>query len=61
LGLRSIYRWLVSEASQRRGLFQSWLFDQFRRSLAGQVEFAGFVLGKGDRGYLKLLGKLQLG
>jgi RNA-directed DNA polymerase len=56
-----IYRWLVSEASQRRGLFQSWLFDQFRRSLAGQVEFAGFVLGKGDRGYQKLVGKLQWG
>jgi len=41
----AICRWLVGEASQH-----SWLFDQFRRSLAGQVEFAGFVLGKRDRG-----------
>ncbi len=57
----NIYRWLVSEASQRRGIFQTWLFEQFRRSLAGQVEFAGFVLGKGDRGYQKMVGKLQWG
>ena len=34
---------------------------QFRKSLAGQVEFVGFVLGKGDRGYQKLAAKLNWG
>lgn len=57
----AIYRWLVSEAAQRRGMFHAWLFDQFRKSLVGQVEFAGFVLGKGDRVYQRLVGKLMWG
>jgi len=57
----AIYRWLVDETAQRRGLFPAWLFDQFRKSLAGQVEFAGFVLGKGDRGYQRLVGRLNWG
>jgi RNA-directed DNA polymerase len=57
----AIYHWLVSETVQQRGIFQSWLFDQFRQSIIGQLEFAGFVLGKNDRVYRKLSVKLALG
>lgn len=57
----AIYRWLISETVQERGFFQHWLFEQFRQSIAGQVEFAGFVLGKGDRMYQRLVGKLRWG
>lgn len=57
----TVYRWLVSEAVLRRGQFQAWLFDPFRKSLEGQVEFAGFVLGKSDRGYQKLQARMRWG
>ncbi len=56
----NIYHWMVAETVQKRGIFPAWFFDQFRKSLAGQVEFVGFVLGKGDRMYRKLHGKMQL-
>jgi RNA-directed DNA polymerase len=57
----NVYNWLVSEAVRERALFPSWLFDQFRKSLNGQVEFAGFVLGKNDREYQKMAAKMRWG
>lgn len=55
----TVYRWLVTETVQKRGVFPPWFYDQYRRSLLGQIEFVGFVLGKGDRTYRKLLGKMS--
>lgn len=57
----NIYHWMVAETVQKRGIFPAWLFEQFRKSLSGQIEFAGFVLGKSDRTYQKLAGKLAWG
>ena len=53
----SIYQWLVSETVIKRGLYQAWLFDPFRQSIEGQLEFTGFILGKNDRTYLKMRAK----
>ncbi len=50
-------RWLLSEAVRERGIFHAYVFDRFRQSVRGQVEFVGFVLGKDDRVYRKLAGK----
>ena len=57
----AIYRWLLEETVQNRALVPVWFFDQFHKSLSGQVEFAGFVLGRSDRVYKKLAGKLRWG
>ncbi len=57
----AVFRWLYDEVVQRRGLFPPWQLEPFRKSLAGQIEFAGFVLGKKDRVYRKLVGKMQWG
>jgi len=57
----TVYRWFMTEAVQRRGQFHAWFFEPFRKSLEGQVAFAGFVLGKGDRGYQKLVGRMRWG
>jgi RNA-directed DNA polymerase len=57
----AIYRWLMTEAVQERGLFPNWLFDQFRKSVAGQLEFVGFILGKNDVVFKKLDAKLRWG
>ena len=54
------YRWLVSETVMKRGMYHAWLFDPFRKSIEGQLEFAGFVLGKTDRTYLKMKTKLKM-
>lgn len=56
-----IYRWLMSEAVRERGLFHIYVFDRFRQSVLGQVEFVGFVLGKDHREYRKLAGKVRWG
>lgn len=56
-----VYRYLVSEAVRSRELFPSWIFDQFRRSVAGQLEFAGMVLGRDDRVFRKLAGEFHFG
>lgn len=56
-----VFRWLFDEVVQRRGLFPPWHLEPFRKSLAGQIEFAGFVLGKKDRVYQKLMGKMRWG
>ena len=53
-----ILRWLLSEAVRERGIFHAYVFDRFRQSVRGQVEFVGFVLGKEDRMYRKLVGKV---
>lgn len=57
----AVYRWMFDEVVQRRGLFPLWWLEPFRKSLTGQLEFAGFVMGKGDRAWQKLLGKLRWG
>ena len=49
-----ILRWLLSEAVRERGIFHAYVFDRFRQSVRGQVEFVGFVRGKADRTYRKL-------
>ncbi|MCB0544816.1 MAG: RNA-directed DNA polymerase [Saprospiraceae bacterium] len=56
-----IYTWLMSEAVRERGLFHAWVFDRFRRSVQGQIEFLGFILGKDHREYRKLAGKVRWG
>lgn len=53
-----ILAWLLSEAVRERGIFHAYVFDRFRQSVRGQVEFVGFVLGKEDRVYRKLVGKV---
>ncbi len=57
----NIYHWLMAEAVQKRGIFPFWFFDQFKKSLQGQVEFAGFVLGKNDRVFKKMAARLAWG
>lgn len=54
-----MYRWLMSEAVRERGLFHAWVFDRFRQSVAGQVEFVGFILGKDHSEYRKLAGMVR--
>lgn len=57
----NIFHWLMAEAVQKRGIFPFWFFDHFKKSLQGQVEFAGFVLGKSDRQFKKLAARLAWG
>ena len=57
----NIYNWLVSEAVQTRTGFPAWLFEHFRQSVVGQVEFVGFVLGKSDRTYQRLAARMRWG
>lgn len=54
----NVYRWLMSEAVRERGLFHAFVFDKFKRSVQGQLEFVGFVLGKNSTEYRKLLAKV---
>ena len=51
-------RWILSEAVRERCLFHAYVFHRFQQSVRGQVEFVGFVLGKEDRMYRKLVGKV---
>jgi len=48
----------MSEAVRERGLFHAFVFDKFKRSVQGQLEFVGFVLGKNSTAYRKLLAKV---
>jgi RNA-directed DNA polymerase len=54
-----IYRWLMSESVRERGIFHAFVFDRFKRSVLGQVEFVGFILGKDHGEYRKLAGKVR--
>jgi hypothetical protein len=56
-----IYRWLMSEAVRERGLFHAFVFDRFKKSVLGQIEFLGFVLGKDHKEYRKMAGKVRWG
>lgn len=56
-----IYQWLMSEAVRQRGLFHAFVFDNFRRSVMGQVEFVGFVEGKDSAVFRKLAAKVRWG
>jgi len=56
-----IYEWLMSEAVRQRGLFHAFVFDNFRRSVLGQVEFVGFVEGKDSGVFRKLAAKVRWG
>ncbi len=56
-----IYEWLMSEAVRQRGLFHAFVFDNFRRSVLGQVEFVGFVEGKDSSMFRKLAAKVRWG
>lgn len=56
-----IYQWLMSEAVRERGLFHAFVFDTFRRSVLGQVEFVGFVEGKDSSMFRKLAAKVRWG
>lgn len=49
-----MYRWLMSESVRERGLFHAFVFDKFKKSVLGQIEFVGFVLGKDHVEYRKL-------
>ncbi len=56
-----VYQWLMSEAVRERGLFHAFVFDTFRRSVLGQVEFVGFVEGKDSAEFRKLAAKVRWG
>ena len=56
-----IYEWLMSEAVRQRGLFHAFVFDNFRRSVLGQVEFVGFVEGKDSSVFRKMASKVRWG
>lgn len=56
-----IYQWLTMEVVRERGLFHAYVFDTFRKSIQGQVEFVGFVEGKDGRLFRKLAGKVRWG
>ena len=56
-----IYHWLMSEAVRERGLFHAFVFDRFKKSVLGQIEFLGFVLGRDHKEYRKLAGKVRWG
>ncbi len=56
-----VYRWLMSEAVRERGLFHAFVFDRFKKSVLGQIEFVGFVLGKDHSEFRKLAGKVRWG
>lgn len=56
-----IYHWLMSEAVRERGLFHAFVFDRFKKSVFGQIEFLGFVLGRDHKEYRKLAGKVRWG
>jgi Retron-type reverse transcriptase len=56
-----VYTWLMTEAVRERGLFHAFVFDTFRRSVTGQVEFVGFVEGKDSAVYRKLAGRVWVG
>jgi RNA-directed DNA polymerase len=56
-----VYHWLMSETVRERGLFHAFVFDRFKKSVLGQIEFLGFVLGKGHKEYRKLAGKVRWG
>jgi hypothetical protein len=56
-----IYQWLMTEAVRERGLFHAYVFDAFRKSILGQVEFVGFVEGRDGRLFRNLAGKVRWG
>jgi len=56
-----MYEWLMSEAVRQRGMFHAFVFDSFRRSVLGQVEFVGFVEGKDSGVFRKLAAKVRWG
>lgn len=56
-----VYQWLMTEAVRQRGLFHAFVFDTFRRSVLGQVEFVGFVEGKDSAVFRKLAAKVRWG
>lgn len=53
------WHWLLLEENLLRGFGTDKLMDKLRRSIMGQIQFVGFVRGKDDRKYLRLVASMQ--
>lgn len=55
-----LYRWLLHDAAAERGWLHAGLLDKMRQSLAGEIAFVGFVLGREHKDYRRLAGAIKL-
>jgi RNA-directed DNA polymerase len=54
-----IYQWMVADENLHRGVFNEKSLDKFHKSVMGQINFVGFVRGKTDKKYTRLLDLLN--